>query len=346
LKAGTTIRKILFIALWLCIGGGMFTLLMAAISNKNKDRCSDYHIELKGDARNLFIDEKDVEQLLTKSLGGGIKGRLITSFNLHALELMLEKDKWIEEAELYFDNQDLLHIRVIERQPVARVFTIDGGSFYLDSTGKTIPLSEKLSARVPVFTGFPSKIFSAKDSLLLNQVKMTANYIYNDPFWMSQVAQIDITEKGKFEMIPVVGNHLVRLGDGENLDAKFRRLMIFYQQVLSKTGFEKYKLIDVQYKGQVLVSRFVGDPKIDSVQLRKNVEKLLQQSWEAANDTVIRSLPPLVKLEPDSAIAPDPSLVDKPLPEEKKDTAAGNKKPVKGKNITDKQPKAVMKNNN
>lgn len=321
----------------------MFTLLMAAISNKNKDRCSDYHIELRGDARNLFIDEKDVEQLLTRSLGGNIRGRLITSFNLHALEQMLERDNWIDDAELYFDNQDLLHIRIVERQPVARVFTAEGASFYLDSTGRTIPLSEKLSARVPVFTGFPSRIFSGRDSLLLEQVRKIANYIYNDPFWMSQVAQIDITDNRKFEMIPVVGNHLVRLGDGENIDAKFRRLMIFYQQVLSKTGFEKYKLIDVQYKGQVLVSRFLGDPKIDSVQLRKNVERLLQQSWEAANDTVIRSLPPLVKLEPDSAIAPDPSLVDKPVQEEKKDSVEGPKKPLKGKSNPGKQPKAVMK---
>src|SRR4030095_10723863 len=102
------------------------------------------------------------------------------------------------------------------------------------------------------------------------------------PFWMSQVAQVDITPERKFEMIPVVGNHTVKLGDGENIGEKFRRLMIFYQQVLSKTGFERYKLIDVQYKGQVVASRYAGDPKIDSVQLRKNVEKLLKQSLEAA----------------------------------------------------------------
>ncbi|MGB3006111.1 MAG: hypothetical protein WBC06_06365, partial [Chitinophagaceae bacterium] len=118
-----------------------------------------------------------------------------------------------------------------------------------------------------------------------------ANYIFKNPFWQSQVAQIDITPEGTFEMIPVVGNHTVKLGDGENISNKFRRLMVFYKQVLSKTGFDKYKIIDVQYAGQVVVSRYAANAKIDSIQLRRNVEKLLQQSRDAENDTVVRMLP-------------------------------------------------------
>ncbi len=301
MNAGTTIKKILFITVWICIGGGMLTLLLAAIRNKNKDRCRDYRIELKGRGRNFFIDQKDVEGLLMNANGGDLKGQLVNSFNLHALEAMLKKSDWIDDAELYFDNRDLLYVKVVEREPIARVFTIAGNSFYIDSTGKRLPLSDKLSARVPVFTGFPEKNrLSAKDSILLGEIRVAANYIINDPFWMSQVAQIDITSARKFEMIPVVGSHLVRLGDGDNMPAKFRRLLIFYQQVLSKTGMDKYKLIDVGYKGQVVVSKYIGDPKVDSVQLKKNVAKLLKYSMEAANDTMIRAMPPLVKLEPDT----------------------------------------------
>lgn len=45
--------------------------------------------------------------------------------------------------------------------------------------------------------------------------------------------------------------------------------MVFYKQVLSKTGFDKYKVIDVQYKGQVVASKYAGNAKVDSVQLRK-----------------------------------------------------------------------------
>lgn len=289
----------------------MLTLLLAAISKKNKGQCKEYAIEIKGAANNLFIDNKDVEQLLMNATKGNIKGQAVASFNLHELEQMLEHNTWISKAELYFDNQDVLHVTISEKEPVARVFTTAGSSFYIDSLGRRMPLSDKLSARVPVFTGFPDrKKMTVNDSALLNNVKATANYIINDPFWMSQVAQIDITPDNSFEMVPLVGNHLVRLGNGEDIDKKFHRLMVFYKQVLSKTGFDKYKVIDVQYKGQVVVSKYAGDAKVDSVQLRRNVEKLLRQSVEAENDTVIRTMPQNVQLEADSAAVTDPSLQD------------------------------------
>lgn len=307
MNAKSTIKKVLFITLWICIGGGMFTLLLAAISKKNKGQCKDYHIIIKGAHNNFFIDKNDVEQLLMKTAKGNIKGRPVASFNLHELEQTLEQTTWIDEAELYFDNRDILHITVIEKEPVARIFTTEGNSFYIDSLGRKMPLSDKMSARVPVFTSFPDKkILSSKDSLLLNDVRTTANFIVHDPFWMSQVAQVDITPERNFEMVPVIGNHLVRLGNGEDIEQKFRRLLLFYKQVLSKTGFDKYKVINVQYKGQVVASGYADDPAIDSVQLRKNVEKLLQQAKDAQNDTVIKAMPVTGKytIEVDSASAP------------------------------------------
>ncbi|MEO7393968.1 MAG: hypothetical protein ABIU11_03445 [Chitinophagaceae bacterium] len=292
MNAKTTIKKILFIAVWLCIGGGMVTLLLAAITKKKQGLCADYTIVFKGKPTNLFIDQKDVQQLLMKATAGKIKGESIASFDLFMLEKMLEHNNWINDAELYFDNQDVLYVTVTEKEPVARIFTVAGNSFYLDSLGRKMPLSDRLSARVPVFTGFPEKkILSAKDSLLLNDVRTTANFIVNDPFWMAQVAQVDINENGTFDMIPLVGNHLVKLGDGNNIEKKFHRLMIFYKQVLSKTGFDKYKVIDVQYNRQIVVSKQAGDIHVDSVQLRKNVEKLLRQSIEAENDTTMKVLP-------------------------------------------------------
>ncbi|MGM3198787.1 cell division protein FtsQ/DivIB, partial [Bacillus cereus group sp. BC241] len=85
------------------------------------------------------------------------------------METSLETNPWVRNAEMYIDNQQVLQVLIEERQPVARVFTIQGGSFYVDSSGMRLPLSEKLSARVPMFTGFPSDNvkLSKPDSVLL-----------------------------------------------------------------------------------------------------------------------------------------------------------------------------------
>jgi len=180
---------------------------------------------------------------------------------------------------MWFDNRNVLHVEVYEREPIARIFTTGGTTFYIDSTEKKLPLSDRLSAKVPVFTGFiDKKVYSDKDSLLLTDIKNVATYIKNDPFWMSQVAQIDITPERNFELSPVVGNHLIKLGNGKDIEKKFSRLMIFYKQVLAQKGFDSYSTVDVQYAGQVVgTRRGTNKSKVDTLMLKKRVDEMLKQ---------------------------------------------------------------------
>lgn len=297
MAARFTIRKLLFIAGWLAIGSGLLVLLAAAITQKNNGRCQGYHIRISGAEQHRFIGEPEVEQWLREQLRGPLKGKALADFSLHELEEGLEKNPWISRAQLYFDNQDWLHVQVEEKEPIARIFDLAGKSFYIDSLGERLPLSDQLSARVPVFTGFPARRqWTAADSLLLQELRETALFVYRDSFWSAQVAQVDIREDGNLEMIPLVGSHVVRLGRGTDAAAKFRRLMVFYRQVLSRTGMDRYKLIDVQYRGQVVASRRYAAAGTDSVQLRRTVEKLLKAP---VADSVSRALPPRARLEDD-----------------------------------------------
>ena len=287
MNTGKAIRKILFVTIWVAIGSGMLTLLIAAIGKQKKDHCKDYTIRIKGANHNFFVDDKEVLKLLKAAAKGNVKGQPKSSFNLQQMELLLEDNVWVRDAELYFDNHDVLHVTVTEREPIARLFTITGRSFYIDETEKIMPLSDKLSAKVPVFTGFPEKISGKSDSSLLQDVKSAALFILHDPFWMAQAAQIDITSEREFDMIPVVGNHTVHLGDGKNIDRKFHRLFVFYKNVMSQTGFDKYRAVDVQYDGQVIGIKDKQGSKVDTSQLRFNIEKLLRQAREVQSDSVI-----------------------------------------------------------
>jgi cell division protein FtsQ len=279
------IQKIVFVTLTLAACSGLVVLLVAAIGKKNHENCRDYVVTVKGAQHNLFIDETDIKKILNAAVNGKIKGERMSDFNLRKLEQIIRRNAWVEKVNLYFDNRDVLHISVIEKEPIARIFTTAGKSFYIDSSTKKMPLSDKMSARVPVFTNFPDKRFlSDKDSILLADVKKTAMFILNDSFWMSQTEQIDITKDRCFEMAPTIGNHIVKLGDGSGIDKKFQRLFIFYQQVMSKSGFNRYNFVDVRFDGQVIGTK-EKISKIDSVQLRKNVEKLLKEARDMQQDT-------------------------------------------------------------
>lgn len=353
-----TIRKVLFAMLWISIGGGMLTLLIAAIGKKNRELCSDYTISIRSGLDNIsttclqdstscaFVDEKDITRLLVAGVGTDLKGKKISEINLRQLEQLLEDNVWIKDAEMWFDNRNVLRVSVNERSPIARIFTTVGNSFYIDSSGFRMPLSDKMSIRVPVFTDFPEKkIYTAKDSLLLHDVKNMAGFILNDPFWMSQVAQVDINADGNFEMVPVIGNHLVKLGNGNDVEKKFNRLMTFYKEVLSKTGFDIYSTVDVQYAGQVVgTKRGTEKKEIDLAKLRVNVENLLKQMQQMQNDSVTAN----------PTITEKPTIDEKQVQENSKSLRATSTQPtnpntVKTTSIPQKnenKPKAVMPKKN
>lgn len=283
MKKQRAIKRFFLTLMWLGVETAMVTIVTAAMRAQEAGVCKGYDIKIQGFKEGmLFTSETHIADLLRTAVNGNVKGQRKSDFNLPLIEDLLEQSSWVYNADLYFDNNNMLHVNVTERKPLARIFTSKGSSFYIDEAGKQIPLSDEVSLDLPVFTGFPAKkVMNAADSMLVQNVVATASFINNDPFWTAQIAQIDIDACGadcwNMKMVPVVGSHLVDLGDGSDIASKFHRLYLFYDQVLKRTGFDKYQKIDVQYGGQVIAVK-EKYTNVDSIQLRKNIEKLLQQS--------------------------------------------------------------------
>jgi len=274
---------------WFALAIVTLVLFVSGVYKKNSKPCKGVEVTFKGDGNNFFIEEKGVIGLLKAN--GLVIGQPVEAINLKALEEVLKKDKWIANAELYFDNNQTLQVVVDEKTPVARIFTVEGSSFYIDSACRRLPLSEKLSARIPMFTNFPSDraTLSKPDSELLASVKNLAMFIQADDLWKAQVAQIDITPAG-FEMIPTVGNHVVVLGEGDDFQQKFDRLFSFYKQVWPKVGFEKYDKIDVRFTGQVVATLKGAKPAaVDSQKVKVAYEKLMAEAKKSDENAVLVS---------------------------------------------------------
>src|SRR6266487_702368 len=210
-------KKPLRIAVWSLTAVGTCTLLVAAVQKKEEKKCTDIKIEINGANDHVFVDKKDILEIIHKN--GAAKEKEMSVIELRKIEEQIEKDAWVKKAELFFDNKQVLHANIEEREPIARVFTLQGKSYYIDSSCNRLPLSDKLSARVPMFTSFPSdrKTLSLPDSLVLMDIKRIAQFIEQDSFWMAQAAQIDITQQRTYEMIPVLGDQTIILGDANNL---------------------------------------------------------------------------------------------------------------------------------
>lgn len=250
------IRRIIFVCLWLVAGAGVIVLLVAAVKVRKQQVCKGYDIDINGNSEaNWFIDKSDIVNVITNNRNTAIRGKKIESFDLDRLEERLEKEVWIKDAELFFDNNAVLKVKIVEREPITRVFSSMGESFYLDSSSHRLPLSDKMSARLPVFTNYPGdakKIRTASDKKLAKQIKELSLFLMKDTMWMGKISQVDITPTREFELIPSEGNYIIEFGDGTDIQNKFKRLHIFNNQVLAKTGVIKYERVKVQYDKQVI----------------------------------------------------------------------------------------------
>jgi len=291
-KIKKSIKKAFLIAAWLVVCSGMLTLLIAANQKTQDHVCKKVIITINGNGEKYSIDKGDIMRLLQTATHSKLLQQPVSAFNIANLENFLKEDTWIGDANIYFDSQDVMHVLVSENEPVARIFTASGASFYIDSAARRMPLLPKVSMRLPVFTNYPDRIRpNAKDSALVAGVKSLALFINKDAFWSAQIAQIDIAEAGTFEAIPMIGNHIIKMGKADHIDQKFKRLFLFYKQVLSKTGFDKYKVLNIEFDNQVVATRNGAASAIDSVQLQRNVQALLQknnlQQAEAASNNII-----------------------------------------------------------
>jgi cell division protein FtsQ len=283
-----TVTKILVAIVWILLGAGTVVLLVAAIEKRNNEKCLNIEITISGVQNNFFVDKKDVFAILEKTNKGKLENKLLHSIDMALMETQLQESPWIKEAELFFDNNNVLVVRITEREPIARVFTISGFSFYLDSSLTRLPLSDKFSARLPVFTNFPSDliILSHADSNVLKSIRTLGAFIGSSPFWMAQIDQVDILPERKFDLIPKLGNQVIHFGKADNYNDKFNNLLCFYRQVFSKIGWNRYSAIDVQYKGQVVgVKRGVEEIKMDSLRSIQIMKAMIAEAQRQTDDS-------------------------------------------------------------
>lgn len=272
-------KKLLLAIVWLSMAAGTLVVLVAATQNQNGKTCKDIIIEVKGINGNEYVSKKQIMQTISGGRPDLMKGQLIKTFDLSQLEALLETNLWIRNAEMFFDNNDVLHVDITEREPVARVFKLSGQSFYVDELGEQLPLTNDQIARVPVFTNFPDETTDAivKDSLLQQQLKEIGQYILKHDFWMAQIDQVNINNY-EFELIPKLGSHLIAFGRGDEIEQKFNRLLLFYKKVMQKTGWNYYSNLDVRFKKQLVAVRR------DSVSLFKSFE-IKTSDFQVATET-------------------------------------------------------------
>ena len=175
-----------------------------------------------------------------------IDGLPLNALPLYEMEKSIEQHSLIKSAEVFILTNGELTVMVMQKDPLVRVQNVQGKSYYLDIEGKPFPLSRNYTQRLMVANG---NIIDSVDVAIVSKV---ANYINQNEFWKAQIMQLHINENKEVELIPRVGNHIILLGSEEGMEAKFEKLMLFYQKGVQQIGWNQYSIINLKYKNQLV----------------------------------------------------------------------------------------------
>lgn len=240
-------------------------MLMASLSyvddEQQQMRCKSLEVEIKPETKDLFITRAEIVKLITAGQGeNALKGKPVVDFEVGALEDKLELNPFVKEAEVFIDIQGNLRVEVEQRKPIIRIAKSNGSGFYIDEEGIKMPLSENYTAHVPVATGSINetvkKIRDTVSTKAAKNVYALARFIQGKPFWEAMIEQIVVEKNGEIVLIPVIADHKIVLGDVTRLEEKLMHLKIFYKKGLNKVGWDKYKVINLKYTGQIVCEKY------------------------------------------------------------------------------------------
>lgn len=233
-------------------------LLAAAFFGNRPDRQPELFVRIHDQDEYRFVEETDVLDYLheweknNQSLTG-VRGR-----TLKALEDSLtEALTFIRDVQVSRDLKGNLVVDIRQDRPVARIMPDRGtrkGS-YLNPEGNLLGLSRNFAPRVLVLSG------TGADSLLADGFFRTpygqdifriVEFLNKDKFWGTQITQIDFDQNLNATLYQQVGRQKVEIGKVSDFEKKLAKLMIFYEQIVPKKGWNAYATVRLQYENQIV----------------------------------------------------------------------------------------------
>jgi cell division protein FtsQ len=233
-------------------------------SSANSKPCGGIIIDISDSSDYHFVTKK---QLINLAYGNSsrIAGKPVKEVSISAIENRINILHELKKAEVYISIDGMVHIYVEQRTPIMRVMPGDGGDYFVDDEGIVMRRRNLYNPRLHIVEGnvsITSAMLSGVSVLdtvikhsILKDLYQLVNYINDDKFWSAQIDQIYVDGNDEIDLIPRTGNQVVHLGSTENYEGKLRNLSAFYDKVLPEVGWNKYSVINLEFKDQIVCKR-------------------------------------------------------------------------------------------
>ncbi len=226
--------------------------------------CKGIKITITDSSQYHFVTRKDLKNSINNG-SGNLVGKLVKDISLSEVENTIGRYKELKHAEVFMSVDGILHVYADQRNPIMRIIPDSGGDFYMDSEGVIVRSRNLYTPRLHLVGGNititqamlngTSVLDTSIHNSILKDIYPLVRYINGNDFWSAQIDQIYVDRNDEIDLIPRVGNHIIHLGTSENFETKFKNLRTFYDKVLPEVGWNKYSIINIAYKDQIVCKR-------------------------------------------------------------------------------------------
>jgi cell division protein FtsQ len=244
--------------------GAILTLLGFVSSMRSSAPCEAMQINIRAEEPLGMVLESEIRNRIIDE-NGPVTGDLLGEIDTRSIEKSVLSLHHVRDAAVYKTIDKRIMIDVEERIPIARFIDKKGNHAMVDVEGFLMPLSKNAVPRLPVVSGAfsldPEKIqacMNVADSLMDKRLASIYSYcmaLRNDPFWLAQLQHTEVRTSGEYVVHPQVGSHIIELGQPDDLDQKLEMLRILYAQGLGTSNWNKYSIINLKYKDQIVCTK-------------------------------------------------------------------------------------------
>ncbi len=242
------------------VRSGIWLLVLVATvafveQRRTQRTCQELVIQIEQTDEHRFIAPGDIRQLVTQQQTTPLEGVRLRDINLKMLERNVATNNYVQWVNAYYGLNGEVVIQTLQNRPIARISQTNAPDAYLGNDGRMLPLSERFTARVMVLGGDYMerlvKIDVPQDSAGARILSLV-QHIDQDEFWRTQIAQVDINEKGSVVLYPQIGKQRINFGQADRLSEKFDKLSVFYDQILPRQGWNRYEEVSLEYQNQIV----------------------------------------------------------------------------------------------
>jgi len=249
-KQHINISKLFKLFMLLFVGAGLCLFISTKLVEKHSSVVKDISIKIIGEGDGQFVNEADIlDEVLVFIEGQEISN--LRELKLSKLEEVLEQAPHVSRADLYVGMLGKLNVKVYQHVPIFRIIDKDNKNVYLSDAGLIFPKSSKYTSKVPVVTG----ALSVDNQKYITDLLKLNSFIQKEKWLGKLIQQVKVNKLGHYELIPLIGDFTIVLGEMENLENKFNQLYVFYKKALPAKGWNKYKKLDLSFKNQIVCTK-------------------------------------------------------------------------------------------